>query len=1326
MRLCVELRDCPLAKLLGKAFCGRPFGTQETSCSLHGRLYKHFRRTINMPILERRMGLKVVVPDTYEVVSDWAPSSAAVRRGPDLSTGPISRPTPAAFMMSESDILGALQEQDMEVVDTIELAPRVEPTPPSGRRTPGAAAIPQEQILTFELEVESHEAAAILLKQDGMLLWVFAHDEQPLPAPSTPTRRGITRGTARRVSFRVTVHAERVPPPIGARRGLVADLIFGAVRAVVLKFAARIVIGQAMAFLERKVSRGIVLMRGVDPAGWTIAADASALPQPPDRPARILLFVPGTFSSTVGTFGALGSSPWCRAFLQAAQSAYDAVIGFDHPTLSVDPLANATDLLDRLTSGAAWVHPPHIDVICHSRGGLVFRSLIEDLLPLSNWKAKFGTVIFVAVTNGGTHFAEPTNWYRLADIYTNLATVTCNLLAAFPQATAVALVFEEAMQGLAALVKHLSTCAISEGGVPGLAAMEPSGDFIRKLNETQPGQSDVASTNFCAITSEFTPRIFEGDHQPKELPIRLVQALADGFVDQLMGEANDLVVHTASMTEIDPHVPGFIKDTLIFGQTPEVHHLNYFTRPEVASALTRWLKLSRPAVGHAAPEVTRLVGPDLSHWGRREIYAGSDMPAVADTDILITSGAISVGDIRESILETVPSYVVIQRPDPRPEHRGVLHYAFGPEEIMIRTETRSYAERLEFALDLHEYDQSSPVAAGVDLQVGTSDVMGTPSKGRQVVLEAGEPIAVVPHVGDVPSNSELASIAARITRPADEADRLLVRRMMPTFVETAALRMPDPGRGGGAGVGRTRGAGVGTTRGGREPLEPSAGEVGEQRVTCQFCAAMNHDVVVKRVTTVEVIVSREDIETAISAATQKGTGKVDPTRQLIIQLIPKVNFENVGDDRGEFDVPAPGKPLQCYFDVRPTHQGEGEIWVIARQDQVPLLTLILKPSIVSSLGARTKRLAAKTVATMPTPLSQPLHQITIFEISNAEKTSFLYDLQCPALNLKNKFVSDPLKVDRIQFVDGLYRDIESYWISSNSDADNFYQQLRDRGAMIFEELFPEALQRILWENRGQISSIMVVSTEPFIPWEIVYLKEAGQGVSDHGIFLGQLGLVRWLHGNWPTENLRIANGRARYIIPDYPHPEWKLPQARQEIPFLRNRFAATPVQCRQAAVRQLLTQGDSMDLLHFAGHGAAEPGNIINARIALEGRIEGANFIPDYLDATTVKMRANFGSDHPIIVLNACQIGRLGYQLTGIGGFAKAFLERGAGAFVGSLWSVGDYPARIFTEGWYNALDSGCNLAEATILAREAARRGHDATWLAYAVYGHPHAKLSR
>jgi CHAT domain-containing protein len=131
----------------------------------------------------------------------------------------------------------------------------------------------------------------------------------------------------------------------------------------------------------------------------------------------------------------------------------------------------------------------------------------------------------------------------------------------------------------------------------------------------------------------------------------------------------------------------------------------------------------------------------------------------------------------------------------------------------------------------------------------------------------------------------------------------------------------------------------------------------------------------------------------------------------------------------------------------------------------------------------------------------------------------------------------------------------------------------------------------------------------------------------------------------------------------------------------------------------------------------------------LEGRVEQNRYIPDYLTATDAKQNSRLtGPDgsRPVIVLNACQTGRSGYALTGIGGFADAYVKRGAGAFVGGSWSVGDQPARTFTEAWYTALLGGDNLAQATIRAREAARQAGDATWLAYVVYGHPHARLLR
>jgi hypothetical protein len=68
-------------------------------------------------------------------------------------------------------------------------------------------------------------------------------------------------------------------------------LVVGAVRAYVFKFAARVVAGKAITFLERNVARGLVVMDAADPRAWRRVDDLAALRLPRDRPARILLFV---------------------------------------------------------------------------------------------------------------------------------------------------------------------------------------------------------------------------------------------------------------------------------------------------------------------------------------------------------------------------------------------------------------------------------------------------------------------------------------------------------------------------------------------------------------------------------------------------------------------------------------------------------------------------------------------------------------------------------------------------------------------------------------------------------------------------------------------------------------------------------------------------------------------------------------------------------------------------------------------------------------------------------------------------------------------------
>ena len=233
-----------------------------------------------------------------------------------------------------------------------------------------------------------------------------------------------------------------------------------------------------------------------------------------------------------------------------------------------------------------------------------------------------------------------------------------------------------------------------------------------------------------------------------------------------------------------------------------------------------------------------------------------------------------------------------------------------------------------------------------------------------------------------------------------------------------------------------------------------------------------------------------------------------------------------------------------------------------------------------------------------------------------------------------------------------------------------------------------------------------------------------------------MGAVRWLYNvGWHTEQLKIRKGRARYVIPQYPVAEWRLPEAELEAEFLQRKFGATAVEPQPDPVRDLISVPGSFDLLHFASHGLARDNSVSNALLLLEGRLETViengkptkKYIEATLNTTTAKHYGNLrvkGENSSFIVLNACQSGRGAYTLTGLGGFAEAFLTAGAAAFVGTLWNVYDRPARQFTQALYASLLEGASLAEAVVKAREEARVANDATWLAYVVYGNPHLTI--
>jgi hypothetical protein len=1247
------------------------------------------------------------------------PSPASLRGFLDLPSGPIPMPGSEAAGVAQ-DLLAAIENDGGTLVTSVDLL-----SLPEGRRGPA------EPSPTLTVEVLSHDTAVVLLEDDGMFTWSY-----PAVTPAVPGSPGVRSASEpRKLAFDIPLSGSAAI--VDRARGPLWDLLSGRIRAHVFKFLAGRLVRSGAAVIERNAKSGLVVMSAGDPASWPrIERLADILPVSTGR--HVLLFVHGTFSSTAGSFGALAATEWGKEFLALAAEHYDLVVGIDHPTLGVDPLVNAADLFHRLNPTQAS-DPIEIDAVAYSRGALVLRSLIEHILPTSVARLRVRRAVFVGGTNAGTELAEPANWKRMADLYTNLAIVGSRVLGLIAPGTAAGFVLRESVATIGSLVAHLAEAGLEGNAVPGLAAMNPSGPFVRDINALQPGQPSVAESYYCVVRSDFDVRLVADTGSVPEFPKRLALWIVDTFADSLMAEPNDLVVNTASMEAIDSAVGEFIKDRLDFGRNPHVFHTNYFTRPELTSGLARWFGLDMTAESLKASSTART--------RRNAALAGIDLPIASDTSLLVTRAEDPFALLVTDIQRDRPTYVVVDR------NHGQYFYAFRSEEIleaMASTGEEFESLTTEAALSrvarlaLYETTASPRAPAQVPDQ---AKLRGTSVSGSRAILFDNQlPIAVLGAPSDIVSARELArhgaiersSTRSRKARPSYFGPQV---RLQGSWDLGAARGIPaetGPEIGGGSlADDLPEGFSIGLKH--EIPLpKPIRIRPLAERAKRFVRAQAPEQLVVRVAEPLSVTIAGEGLVVGPGMAGNVRTAAVDLGRPVLLQVVPHRNLSLVGDASRILGVEALRATVTEEFQIVGTDLGPAELSVILMQGSEYIAHVPMHLEVIDANVSPSGRAVRQEGSIESVPQGPAFPTLQIFEQVNGAEVRYHFALMLDDGSALSA-LSDPIHGDRDAYVVGLYKEIETRWLAANQDREEFERRLRDLGGQLLDELVPPDVRAKLWEMKDTLSAIRVYSAEPFIPWELLCLKPpatpgrgGAPGVPITGPFLAELGLVRWLHNSSPqTQQLRVDESRAWFAIPEYPHPRWVLPEAQAEIPFLESHFGANSVECSAAAIRNLMTAPEGVDLFHFSGHGQARGGNTIQAQIMLQGRVDGQSYIPDLLDSTTVRQNAYLrGSDEsdprrPIVILNACQVGRSGWQLTSIGGFADAFLFAGAGVFVGTLWSVWDRPSRVFSEAFYGELLRGSRLSEATRFARIAARSLRDATWLAYAVYGHPNAVLT-
>jgi hypothetical protein len=235
------------------------------------------------------------------------------------------------------------------------------------------------------------------------------------------------------------------------------------------------------------------------------------------------------------------------------------VFGYDHPTLSVDPLENARDLAARL--------PPNtpIDILCHSRGGLVTRALLQHpKLEKARENLKIRNVIFMGAANEGSPLAEPAHLEDLLATFTGMfsASARADVRAAH----------------LDLLVKAARVLLAPGAKLPGVAALRPGSQLIGDLS----GATTLPVEKYTFIAAHF-------DHAANAA-VGVVEPISDRVFE---ATPNDLVVPLAGMSQVGKVPPRQELDPDLTLDRPapqgHVYHLNYLDSQAVRDHIAGFL-----------------------------------------------------------------------------------------------------------------------------------------------------------------------------------------------------------------------------------------------------------------------------------------------------------------------------------------------------------------------------------------------------------------------------------------------------------------------------------------------------------------------------------------------------------------------------------------------------------------------------------------------------------------------------------------------------------------------------------------------------------------
>jgi len=408
----------------------------------------------------------------------------------------------------------------------------------------------------IELEVPDlgEQAGQVVLATDegGITTWHLPRDRSNAP---TTTRGGGTR------TFLIK-SAVAPPPATGAGRGVIATVGTKLLQVLVFPITDPLIGAISETFARRWEEKNRPYqLRSFRAAEHTQPAPGDLRPDEIAAMAAagpVLLFVHGTFSRAHRVFDSVP----LPTMTDLDQRYGGRLIALDHFTISDDPLTNARWFAKALPEGTALT----LDVVTHSRGGLVGRSLAEQSsqLQLGSRAITVRNLVFAGSPNAGCVLADPDYMTHFADRYTNWV--------GFLPTSGVL----EVLEGVVAVIKQLAVAGMK--GLVGLESMVP-----------KPGGTFLKGLNAAGGTSSATYHAFASDYEPPD--VNLKAFAHNALMDALFSGPNDLVVPTGGVYDRNdaPNFPIAAADLVLFGPTDSVDHGGYFSHPSSQAKLLSWL-----------------------------------------------------------------------------------------------------------------------------------------------------------------------------------------------------------------------------------------------------------------------------------------------------------------------------------------------------------------------------------------------------------------------------------------------------------------------------------------------------------------------------------------------------------------------------------------------------------------------------------------------------------------------------------------------------------------------------------------------------------------